>query len=101
MTYIAPNLSALVGSSVAAQLIGAAGGVVSLSKIPACNIQVLSCAVSFFSSLLFLELCTLFFFFSFGLCRGWVDGCLLHCFVIPLGEQDTPLVCKTCADSLA
>ena len=41
MTYIAPNLSALVGSSVAAQLIGAAGGVVSLSKIPACNIQLL------------------------------------------------------------
>ena len=40
MHFIAPNLSALVGSTVAAQLIAAAGGLDSLSKMPACNIQV-------------------------------------------------------------
>lgn len=37
-TQIAPNLSALVGSYLAAQLIGLTGGIESLAKIPACNI---------------------------------------------------------------
>ncbi len=41
MVFIAPNLSALVGSSVAAKLIAAAGGLTSLSKIPACNLILL------------------------------------------------------------
>ncbi len=41
MQYIAPNLSAIVGSTVAAQLISAAGGLESLSRMPACNIQVI------------------------------------------------------------
>lgn len=41
MTFIAPNLSALVGSAVAARLIAAAGGLKSLAKIPACNIMLL------------------------------------------------------------
>jgi U4/U6 small nuclear ribonucleoprotein PRP31 len=41
MTFIAPNMSALVGSAVAAKLIAAAGGLVALSKIPASNIQLL------------------------------------------------------------
>ncbi|KAJ2092918.1 U4/U6-U5 snRNP complex subunit prp31 [Coemansia sp. RSA 986] len=41
MPLIAPNLTAVVGSSTAAKLIVEAGGLTSLSKIPACNIQVL------------------------------------------------------------
>lgn len=41
MHLIAPNLSAIVGTAVAAKLIASAGGIVELSKIPACNIQML------------------------------------------------------------
>ncbi|RKP13074.1 hypothetical protein BJ684DRAFT_10569 [Piptocephalis cylindrospora] len=41
MGMIAPNLSALVGSATAAQMIGSAGGLTSLSRMPACNVQVL------------------------------------------------------------
>ena len=40
MELIAPNLTALLGSEVAAQLMGIAGGLAQLSKMPACNIQV-------------------------------------------------------------
>ena len=41
MGYIAPNLSAIVGSAVAAKLMGVAGGLGALAKMPACNVQVL------------------------------------------------------------
>ncbi|XP_024990421.1 U4/U6 small nuclear ribonucleoprotein Prp31 homolog [Cynara cardunculus var. scolymus] len=41
MGYIAPNVSAIVGSAVAAKLMGTAGGLSSLSKMPACNVQLL------------------------------------------------------------
>lgn len=41
MTYVAPNLSAIVGSAVAAKLMGVAGGLTQLCKMPACNILVL------------------------------------------------------------
>ena len=41
MTLIAPNVSAIVGTRVAAKLIAAAGGIIELSRIPAGNIQVL------------------------------------------------------------
>ena len=41
MSVLAPNLSALVGSTVAAHLISVAGGLRRLSEIPACNLQVL------------------------------------------------------------
>ncbi|KAL7618743.1 U4/U6 small nuclear ribonucleoprotein Prp31 homolog [Lactuca sativa] len=41
MGYIAPNLSAIVGSAVAAKLMGTAGGLTSLAKMPACNVQLL------------------------------------------------------------
>lgn len=41
MIFIAPNTSSLVGSSVAAKLIAAAGGLTALSKIPACNLILL------------------------------------------------------------
>lgn len=41
MTFIAPNLCAIVGASTAAKLIGLAGGLTKLSKIPACNLLVL------------------------------------------------------------
>jgi len=36
--HIAPNLCALIGAAVAAHLLGLAGGLVALSKIPACNV---------------------------------------------------------------
>ncbi|RKP09298.1 hypothetical protein THASP1DRAFT_14459 [Thamnocephalis sphaerospora] len=41
MQLIAPNLSAIIGTSTAAKMMGAAGGLTALSKIPACNVQVL------------------------------------------------------------
>ncbi|KAA8533133.1 hypothetical protein F0562_033334 [Nyssa sinensis] len=41
MGYIAPNLSAIVGSAVAAKLLGTAGGLSALAKMPACNVQLL------------------------------------------------------------
>lgn len=41
MTFIAPNLSMIIGASTAAKLLGIAGGLTKLSKIPACNILVL------------------------------------------------------------
>lgn len=41
MFIVAPNLSNIVGSAVAAQLMGAAGGIEPLARMPACNIQVL------------------------------------------------------------
>jgi len=41
MSFIAPNLSVVVGPTVAAKLMGVAGGLTALSKIPACNILVL------------------------------------------------------------
>ncbi|KAL4240096.1 U4/U6 small nuclear ribonucleoprotein Prp31 [Mactra antiquata] len=41
MTYIAPNLSIIVGASTAAKLMGVAGGLTNLSKMPACNIMLL------------------------------------------------------------
>ncbi|WZN61233.1 U4/U6 small nuclear ribonucleoprotein Prp31 [Chloropicon roscoffensis] len=41
MGQTAPNLSAVLGSECASRLLGVAGGLTNLSKIPACNIQVL------------------------------------------------------------
>ncbi|XP_041364457.1 U4/U6 small nuclear ribonucleoprotein Prp31-like [Gigantopelta aegis] len=41
MTFISPNLSIIVGASVAAKLMGIAGGLTNLSKMLACNILVL------------------------------------------------------------
>jgi len=41
MTFIAPNLTMIVGASTAAKLLGIAGGLTKLSKMPACNVQVL------------------------------------------------------------
>ena len=41
MGLLAPNVTALVGVEVASQLVGASGGIVQLSRIPAGNIQVI------------------------------------------------------------
>ena len=41
MSLVAPNLSVILGSSIAAKMMGVAGGLTSLSKMPACNILVL------------------------------------------------------------
>jgi U4/U6 small nuclear ribonucleoprotein PRP31 len=40
MHSIAPNLSLVCGSEVAAKLMGVAGGLIALSKMPSCNVQV-------------------------------------------------------------
>jgi U4/U6 small nuclear ribonucleoprotein PRP31 len=40
MSKIAPNVCILIGSRIAAQLVGITGGLVALSKIPSCNLQV-------------------------------------------------------------
>uniref|UniRef100_A0A8C4NGE1 U4/U6 small nuclear ribonucleoprotein Prp31 n=1 Tax=Eptatretus burgeri TaxID=7764 RepID=A0A8C4NGE1_EPTBU len=41
MSLIAPNLSIIVGASTAAKLMGVAGGLTPLSKMPACNVHLL------------------------------------------------------------
>lgn len=41
MTFIAPNMSLIVGASTAAKVMGVAGGLTSLSKMPACNVMLL------------------------------------------------------------
>lgn len=41
MDQIAPNMSAALGTEITAQLMGVAGGLLALSKMPACNVQVL------------------------------------------------------------
>lgn len=41
MSCLAPNVSQLVGTRIAAQLVGLAGGVAQLARIPSCNLQVL------------------------------------------------------------
>lgn len=41
MTFIAPNISMIVGAATAAKILGAAGGLIKLSKIPACNLILL------------------------------------------------------------
>jgi len=41
MNMVAPNLSALVGTKIAASLIGSAGGLLALSRLPASTVQVL------------------------------------------------------------
>ncbi len=41
MNFLAPNLTVILGSSVSAKLMGVAGGLNNLAKIPACNILVL------------------------------------------------------------
>lgn len=41
MTFIAPNLSMIIGASTAAKILGIAGGLTKLSKMPACNLLVL------------------------------------------------------------
>jgi U4/U6 small nuclear ribonucleoprotein PRP31 len=41
MTKFAPNISVLIGTSLASQIIGLAGGLTALSKIPSCNVQAL------------------------------------------------------------
>lgn len=41
MASLAPNITALVGSDIAAKLMGVSGGLVALSRIPACNILIL------------------------------------------------------------
>jgi len=41
MSFIAPNVSAIIGANIAAKLMGAAGGLTKLSKMPANNISLL------------------------------------------------------------
>ena len=40
MNVLAPNLSAIVGTTTAAKLLGVAGGLSALAKMPACNVFV-------------------------------------------------------------
>lgn len=41
MSFIAPNISIVVGASTAAKLMGTAGGLTNLSKMPSCNVLLL------------------------------------------------------------
>ena len=40
MNVLAPNLSAIVGTTTAAKLLGVAGGLAGLAKMPSCNAHV-------------------------------------------------------------
>jgi U4/U6 small nuclear ribonucleoprotein PRP31 len=40
MNVLAPNLSSIVGTTTAAKLLGVAGGLNALAKMPACNVHV-------------------------------------------------------------
>ena len=40
MNILAPNLSAIVGTTTAAKLLGVAGGLAGLAKMPSCNVHV-------------------------------------------------------------
>jgi hypothetical protein len=40
MNVLAPNLSAIVGTTTAAKLLGVAGGLSGLAKMPGCNVHV-------------------------------------------------------------
>ena len=46
MNVLAPNLSAIVGTTTAAKLLGVAGGLAGLAKMPACNAHVPSFLLS-------------------------------------------------------
>lgn len=41
MAFIAPNITIILGASIAAKIMGVAGGLTRLSKIPACNVLLL------------------------------------------------------------
>ena len=43
MNVLAPNLSAIVGTTTAAKLLGVAGGLAGLAKMPSCNVHVCQC----------------------------------------------------------
>ncbi|CAI5468807.1 unnamed protein product [Closterium sp. Yama58-4] len=89
MGGLAPNLSAVVGSAIAAQLVGVAGGLMALASMPACNIQVLGSkrkTLSGFSTATSLP----------------HTGFLFHCEVVqatppPLRMRATRLVAGKCA----
>lgn len=40
MNMLAPNLSAIVGTTTAAKLLGVAGGLSGVAKMPSCNVYV-------------------------------------------------------------
>jgi U4/U6 small nuclear ribonucleoprotein PRP31 len=50
MNILAPNLSAIVGTTTAAKLLGVAGGLGALAKMPSCNIHVCTFTSSWSSS---------------------------------------------------
>ena len=43
MNILAPNLSAIVGTTTAAKLLGVAGGLSGVAKMPSCNVYVCLC----------------------------------------------------------
>ncbi len=59
MHRIAPNLSTAVGTAIAAQLMGVAGGLTSLSQMPACNVQVRAQSMMCFDAVCWLRSGTL------------------------------------------
>lgn len=54
MNVLAPNLSAIVGTTTAAKLLGVAGGLAGLAKMPSCNVHV--CLMRFHSGALLMTM---------------------------------------------
>lgn len=53
MNVLAPNLSAIIGTTTAAKLLGVAGGLNGLAKMPACNVHVRVTTITPFDLLIF------------------------------------------------
>ena len=51
MNVLAPNLSAIVGTTTAAKLLGVAGGLGGLAKMPSCNVHVCTSLLVYIASL--------------------------------------------------
>lgn len=54
MNVLAPNLSAIVGTTTAAKLLGVAGGLSGIAKMPACNVYVRPLFRAYIHSLFFV-----------------------------------------------
>lgn len=62
MNILAPNLSAIVGTTTAAKLLGVAGGLQGVAKMPACNVHVRSHLWGFLRATIMLSVRYIFSF---------------------------------------
>jgi hypothetical protein len=78
MNVLAPNLSAIVGTTTAAKLLGVAGGLSALAKMPSCNVHVLS--------FVYIDVTVLL---TCDICSSWVPNGKSRRVFQPLLNEDT------------